>query len=87
MQRVQREVTDIEMINALNEILDLIIECYESPVRPEYEKDSRSAQIGHDIVRVMTKRDLLWRWSKIGYDAQKILIDKQILKTGGYFDV
>ena len=87
MQRVQREITDIEMIDALNEILDLIIDCYEGPVRPEYEKVSRSAQIGHDIVRVMTKRDLLWRWQKIGYDSQKILIDKQILKTGGYFDV
>lgn len=83
MQRVQREITDIEMIDALNEILDLIIDCYEAPVRPEYEKDSRSAQIGHDIVRVMTKRDLLWRWQKIGYDSQRILLDKKILKTGG----
>lgn len=83
MQRVKREITDIEMIDALNEILDLIIDCYEGPVRPEYEKDSRAAQIGHDIVRVMTKRDLIWRWQKIGYDSQRILLDKKILKTGG----
>lgn len=83
MQRVLREVSDVEMIDALNEILDLIIDCYESPVRPEYEKASRAAQIGHDIVRVMTKRDLIWRWQKIGYDSQKILLDKKILKTGG----
>lgn len=83
MQRVIRDITDVEMIDALNEIIDLIIDCYDSPVRKEYENDCRSTQIGHDIVKVLTKRDLIWIWTKVGYDAQRILRDKRILKTGG----
>lgn len=83
MQRVQREVTDIEMIDALNEILDLIIDCYGSPVRAEHENNCRATQIGQDIVNVLTKRDLIWYWTKVGYDSQRILLDKKILRTGG----
>ena len=83
MQRVIREVTDVEMIDALNEIIDLCIDNYDSPVRAEHEKDCRATQIGHDIVNILTKRDLIWYWTKVGYDTQKILLDKRILKTGG----
>ena len=83
MQRVLREITDVEMIDALNEIIDLIIDCYDSPVRKEHEQDFRSTQIGHDIVKVLTKRDLIWIWTKVGYDSQRILTDRKILKTGG----
>ena len=83
MQRVMREVTDIEMIDALNEIMDLIIDCYESPVRQEYENETRAAQIGHDIINVLTKKELMWLWSKVGYESQRILLDRKILKTGG----
>lgn len=83
MQRVQRQVTDVEMIDALEEIIDLIIDCYEHPVRKEHEKDARSTQIGHDIVKVLTKRDLIWIWTKVGYDTQRILRDRKIIRTGG----
>ncbi len=83
MQRVQRQVTDVEMIDALEEIIDLIIDCYEHPVRKEHEKDARSTQIGHDIVKVLTKRDLIWIWTKVGYDTQRILRDRNMIKTGG----
>lgn len=83
MQRVIRDVTDIEMIDTLNEIIDLIIECYNNPVRKEFEKEARSTQIGQDIVQILKKRDLIWIWTKVGYDTQRILLDKKILKTGG----
>lgn len=83
MQRVQRQVTDVEMIDALEEIIDLIIDCYEHPVRKEHEKDARSTQIGHDIVKVLTKRDLIWIWTKVGYDTQRILRNRNMIKTGG----
>ena len=83
MQRVQRKVTDAEMIDALNEIMDLIIDCYEEPVRQEFANESRATQIGHDIVNVLTKKELMWLWTKVGYDSERILLDKKILKTGG----
>ena len=75
MQRVMREVTDIEMIDALNEIMDLIIDCYESPVRQEYENETRAAQIGHDIINVLTKKELMWLWSKVASKLEHELRD------------
>lgn len=83
MQRTEREVTDIEMIDALNEIIDLIIDVYNNPMRPEYENETRATQLGHDIVHHLTQRELLDRFSKIGYDSQRILLREKIIKTGG----
>ena len=59
MLRPQREVTDVEMIDALNEIIDIIIDCYHNPVRDDYKKLSRSAQIGYDVQKSLLRRDLI----------------------------
>lgn len=59
MLRPQREVTDVEMIDALNEIIDIIIDCYHYPVREDYKKLSRSAQIGYDVQKSLLRRDLI----------------------------
>lgn len=59
MLRPQREVTDVEMIDALNEIIDIIIDCYHYPVREDYRKSSRSAQIGYDVQKSLLRRDLI----------------------------
>ena len=83
MQRVQREVTDVEMIDALNEIIDLIVDCYDQPLRPEFDKSSRSAQIGHDVVKTLREKGLMQRYGKIGYDTQRCLLDHNIIRTGG----
>ena len=83
MLRVQRQLTDVEMIDALNEIIDLIVECYQQPVRSDYEKASRASQIGHDIVDRLRQRDILERYSRIGYQSQLILKDHNMIKTGG----
>lgn len=82
MRRTERELTDVEIIDAFNYIVDLICDCYNHPVRSEFEKGTRSAQIGHDIVHAMTQRDILSRYSKIGYDTQRYLLDKRITETG-----
>lgn len=83
MQRTKREVTDIELIDAINAIIDLIIECYNKPVRAEFEKETRSTQIGRDIVEEVTRRDLMDRYSKIGYESQRKLLAADIIQTGG----
>lgn len=59
MTRAQRDVTDVEMIDALNQIMDIVIDCYNHPVREEYKKQSRSAQIGYDIQRCLLSHDLI----------------------------
>ena len=58
MQRVQREITDVEMIDALEEIIDIIVDCYEHPVRDKNTK-FRAAQSGYDIQRCLLRRGLI----------------------------
>lgn len=59
MLRVQRELTDVEMIDALNEIIDIIVDCYQHPVREHFQKSARSAQIGYDIQRSLLSRNMI----------------------------
>lgn len=59
MTRAQRDVTDVEMIDALNEVMDIIIDCYAYPVRDDFKKQSRAAQIGYDIQRCLLRHDLI----------------------------
>lgn len=59
MLRTQREVTDVEMIDALDGVIDIIIDSYNHPIREEYKKLSRSAQIGYDIQRYLLDHGLI----------------------------
>ena len=59
MLRVQRDLSDVEMIDALNGVIDIIIDCYQHPVRDDFKKSSRSAQIGYDIQRYLMEHDLI----------------------------
>ena len=59
MLRVQRDITDVEMIDALNEVIDIVVDCYQHPVREDFRKSSRSAQIGYDIQRCLLRHDLI----------------------------
>ena len=46
----EQELSASESNRVLKEILNIIIDAYDNPVRDEYKKESRCAQIGHDIV-------------------------------------
>ena len=59
MLRAQRDVSDVEMIDALSDVIDIIIDSYNKPIREEYKKLSRSAQIGYDIQRCLLDHDLI----------------------------
>lgn len=59
MQRTERELTDIEMIDAFDAIIHLIIRTYEDPIRPEFIKQSRAAQAGYDIIEYLVHEDIL----------------------------
>ena len=59
MLRTQRELTDVEMIDTLNEVIDIVVDCYQHPVREHFQKSARSAQIGYDIQRCLISHDLI----------------------------
>ena len=82
MQRTTRELTDVEMIDALEDIIEIICDCYEHPVRKEFEKASRAAQIGKDTVSKLLERGILERYADIGYQVQRKLLDSNIIRTG-----
>lgn len=59
MQRTERQLTDVEMIDAFLEILSIIIKGYKDPIRPEFYKESRAGQVGYDIVEHLVREDIL----------------------------
>jgi len=81
MQRSGRELTVGEMIDAFNVILDIIIDCYNKPLADRYE--TRSTSIGRDITKKMLMKGILERYSNIGYQSQRYLLEEDILKPGG----
>ena len=59
MQRTERELTDVEIIDAFEKILEIIITNSEHPVRADFQKLSRAAQDGYDIKRYLMDENIL----------------------------
>ena len=59
MRRTDRELTDGEIINALENIIDIIIKNSEGEVLPQFKKESRAAQIGFLIQRSLLEAEII----------------------------
>lgn len=59
MRKTERELTDVEMIDALLHIVDIIVDDYDKEVAPQFRKDSRAAQIGYKIQRFMIEAGII----------------------------
>ena len=81
MQRTRRGLEVSEIVEAFNAIIDIIIESYNQPLRERYE--TRSTQIGHDITKALLERKILERYSDIGWRAQRLLFDREMIEPGG----
>lgn len=81
MQRTRRVLEIQEIVEAFNAIIDIIIECYNHPLKDRFE--TRSTQIGHDITKAFLERKILERYSNIGWRAQRLLFDKEMIEPGG----
>lgn len=73
MQRIDREISDVEIIDIYMEILDLVEDTYEDPIRDDFKKQSRSAQLGYDLLRLLTDKGVMAPGKKD--PQQKIDID------------
>lgn len=85
MHRINRELSDVEIIDTFFELLDLIVNIYNVPVRPEFLQSTRAAQLGHDMIDKLIQRDILEKESKIGYDSQVLLCEHQIIRNGDIY--
>jgi len=81
MQRTTRKVSDSEMIDALNAIIDIIIDCYNKPLNDRFE--TRSTRIGKNIQSSLLNRRIMERYSDIGWKSQRYLLENDIIKPGG----
>lgn len=59
MQRTDIEVSDIEIIDTYMEILDLVESTYEEPIREEFMRQSRCAQLGYDLIRLLIDKGII----------------------------
>ena len=59
MRKTERELTDVEMIDAFLHIVDIIIDDYDREVAPQFKNDSRAAQIGYKIQRFMIEDGII----------------------------
>lgn len=81
MQRTRRGLEIQEIVEAFNAIIEIICECYNHPLRERFE--TCSTQIGRDVTKSLLERKILERYSDIGWRTQRLLLDKDIIETGG----
>lgn len=77
MQKTERELTDEEMIEALQEIIDMLCETYLHPVRDEVHFKSRDAQIGFDTRMILFHRGMIKPGTDHNGDGQMIIKEGQ----------
>lgn len=59
MRRTERELTDVEMIDALEDVINIIIAGNHEPIRESFQKTSRCAQIGYDIEKRLVELKIM----------------------------
>lgn len=59
MRRTERELTDVDIIDAFEDIIDIIMASNNGEVEEPYRKESRCAQTGHKITAYLLKKDII----------------------------
>lgn len=59
MRRTERELTDVEIIDTFEEIRDVMIANSQGEVLPQFQKESRMAQLGWRITQIMLKNEMM----------------------------
>lgn len=59
MQKTGIEQSDVEIIDTYYEILDLIVRTYNNPLRVDFIRQSRSAQLGYDLMRLAMDKGVI----------------------------
>lgn len=59
MYKIDRERTDIEMIDSLEDIIEIVLKGYNEPIRADFSKKSRSEQIGFDVTNYLRAHDMI----------------------------
>lgn len=59
MRRTAKELTDVEIIDAFEDIIDIVLKGNNEPIRKEFERYTRCTQIGYDIELTLKNADII----------------------------
>ena len=59
MYQVEREITDVEIIDVFYDIIDLLLRGYNEPIREGFSKKSRAEQVGYDLTMCLIRKDII----------------------------
>lgn len=59
MKKTDKAISDQECRQILFDIIKIIINTYHHPIRPLFERQSRMAQCGYDIIHYLIKKDVI----------------------------
>lgn len=59
MYQVDRDITDVEIIDAFYEIIGLLLKGYNEPIREGFSKKSRAEQVGYDLTMCLIRKDII----------------------------
>lgn len=59
MIKSPRELTDVEIIDAFEAIIEMYLKANNEPIRPDFQKSSRMAQFGYDVSLYLYRHDLV----------------------------
>ena len=59
MHIVRRQFNEEELLDILSNILQIVIAAFDSPLRKDFEKQSRATQIGYDITKLLVEKGFL----------------------------
>lgn len=75
MRRTERKLTDVEIIDTFDKIVDTIINNYEHEVPESFRKESRAAWIGYKIQKMLLDEKIIETGKKEEQRRLKILED------------
>lgn len=59
MRRTAKELTDVEIIDAFEDIIDIVLKGNNEPIRKDFERYTRCTQIGYDIEVTLKNADII----------------------------
>ena len=59
MYQIDREIQDIDVIDAFYGVIEIVLKGYNEPIRDGFNKKSRSEQIGYDVTNYLMENQFI----------------------------
>ena len=59
MYQIDREIQDIDVIDAFYGVIEIVLKGYNEPIKDGFSKKSRSEQIGYDVTNYLMENQFI----------------------------